>query len=353
MNEKSLMNISLPNFILTEMKDPKVSNQDAIVDGSSKDRKSLRFGDIVRSTYVFANYMKKLRIKHKDAVAILSPNHSHYLTIFNAIGLVGAYSTPINPLATENEIEYQIEATQAKLMIVHHDCIPNALKVSQILKIPIIVIDNHNNEYKNEVNVIDSLDNILRRGLANYSNIQTEEGTFYAEQLNFDATNELISVPFSSGTTGKSKGVMLTHRNLTTNIIQWLISEGNKLELNPSTGQRGVLLIPLPFFHIYALTLGLCAPMYAKCKLVFMSSFDLPKYLENIEYHKVTRSYVAPPIVLQLAKNPTVAKYDLSSLQCLMSAAAPLGPDIQELCASRLNCIVKQGWGMTELSPIG
>jgi acyl-CoA synthetase (AMP-forming)/AMP-acid ligase II len=87
--------------------------------------------------------------------------------------------------------------------------------------------------------------------------------------------------------------------------------------------------------------------------MIFMPSFDLQKYLEIIQEFKVTRSAVVPPIVLGLAKHPMVDKYDLKSLKALMSGAAPLGGDIQKACADRLGCIVKQAWGMTEISPCG
>lgn len=88
-------------------------------------------------------------------------------------------------------------------------------------------------------------------------------------------------------------------------------------------------------------------------KQVFLPAFDLKVYLETIQKHKVTRGYIVPPIALALAKHPMVDQYDLSTVKNLMSGAAPLGFDVQLLCARRLKCQVKQGWGMTELSPVG
>lgn len=98
---------------------------------------------------------------------------------------------------------------------------------------------------------------------------------------------------------------------------------------------------------------GLCVPVFARAKTILMPQFDLQKYLEIIQDHKVTRSAVVPPIVLGLAKHPMVDDYDLSSLKALMSGAAPLGSEVQKQCAERLGCVVKQAWGMTEISPCG
>lgn len=119
------------------------------------------------------------------------------------------------------------------------------------------------------------------------------------------------------------------------------------------SGERGVLLCPLPFFHIYGMIAGMATPLEAGAKLVFMSQFDLPLFLELIQQHKVSRGHVVPPIVLALAKHPIIDNYKLDSLECLMSGAAPLGGNVQEQASLRLNCLIKQAWGMTELSPAG
>jgi len=181
-------------------------------------------------------------------------------------------------------------------------------------------------------------------------NIDTN--SFHANSKHFDC-HDLLTVPFSSGTTGKPKGVMLSHHNLLSNVLQCMPYEGDyiKPKIKNDWSTRGTVLVPLPFFHIYGMTAGMCVPLNAGGKLILMAQFDLQKYLEIIQNHKVTRSYVVPPIVLGLAKHPIVSNYNLSSLECLMSGAAPLGSDVQAMAAKRLNCIIKQAWGMTELSP--
>ena len=114
------------------------------------------------------------------------------------------------------------------------------------------------------------------------------------------------------------------------------------LKENTKSKKRGVLLCPLPFYHIYGMTAGLCVPLYAGAKLVSMSAFDLARWLELVQKHKVTRGHIVPPIALALAKHPIVDKFQLGSLECLMSGAAPLGAEVQAAAAKRLGCIVKQ-----------
>ena len=110
--------------------------------------------------------------------------------------------------------------------------------------------------------------------------------------------------------------------------------------------------MPLPMFHIYGMVIGMLLPVWMQGKTILMSSFDLVLYLELIEKHRVTRSFIVPPILLALAKHPIVDKYDMSSLKTLNCGAAPLGEETANAAATRLDCVVKQGWGMTELSPV-
>ena len=186
-----------------------------------------------------------------------------------------------------------------------------------------------------------TVDNMIASEDMNNIDIQS----FHANSKEFD-NNDIATIPFSSGTTGKPKGVMLTHNNLVSNILQCMPYEGDyiKPKVKNDWNTRGTVLVPLPFFHIYGMVAGMCVPLNAGGKLILMPQFDMQKYLEIAQNHKVTRSYIVPPIILGLAKHPIVSNYDLSSLECLMSGAAPLGSDVQLMAAKRLNCLVKQAW---------
>lgn len=138
---------------------------------------------------------------------------------------------------------------------------------------------------------------------------------------------------------------MLTHRNLISNFYQSMTLEGQYMT-------NANIIIPLPFFHAFGMVMGMCMPLMVAAKVVLLPAFDMIKFLELIQSEKITRAYLVPPIILGLAKHPIVDKYDMSSLKCVLSGAAPLGADVQNECAKRLGILVKQGWGMTELSPV-
>jgi acyl-CoA synthetase (AMP-forming)/AMP-acid ligase II len=137
---------------------------------------------------------------------------------------------------------------------------------------------------------------------------------------------------------------MLTHYNLVANLRQM---EG----LDYFAGSD-VLLCVLPLFHIYGLVVVLNMGLYLGATVVMMPRFDLELFLSLIQKYRVTLSHIVPPIVLQLAKNPVVGNYDLSSLTTIFSGAAPLGAELSIECMQRIGCQIRQGYGMTETSPV-
>jgi 4-coumarate--CoA ligase len=157
--------------------------------------------------------------------------------------------------------------------------------------------------------------------------------------------DHVVALPYSSGTTGLSKGVMLTHRNLVANVAQCL---GAAL---PMGGDDSFVAV-LPFFHIYGMQVLMNCGLRAGARIVTMPRFDLVQFLELHQTHGLTRAFVAPPMVVALAKHPIVDDYDLGALQIVFSGAAPLSAELAVEAGERLGCEVVQGYGMTELSPV-
>ncbi len=137
---------------------------------------------------------------------------------------------------------------------------------------------------------------------------------------------------------------MLTHRNLVANLVQ--------VQGSFPIADEDVLIGCLPFFHIYGMTVIMNQGLRAGATIVTMPRFDLDQFLDLIEGHAVTRAYVVPPIALALARHPAVDERDLSSVEIVMSGAAPLGAELAEQVAARLGCTVIQGYGLTETSPV-
>src|SRR5947207_2512578 len=179
-------------------------------------------------------------------------------------------------------------------------------------------------------------------GVTSFDSLLESDGDVPSVAIN--PREDLIALPYSSGTTGLPKGVMLTHYNLVANMCQM---DGLDYFHRDDT-----LLCVLPLFHIYGLVVVLNMGLHLGATIVTMPRFDLEQFLGLIQKYRVTLSHIVPPIVLKLAKDPSVEKYDLSSLKMIFSGAAPLGPELSHECMQRIGCGIRQGYGMTETSPV-
>jgi acyl-CoA synthetase (AMP-forming)/AMP-acid ligase II len=153
---------------------------------------------------------------------------------------------------------------------------------------------------------------------------------------------DLAFLPFSSGTTGLPKSVMLTHHNLVANLCQMRSAH--------SLREDDVVIAVLPLFHVFGFQVSLNLALRAGATVVILPRFDLKAFLNAIQTYGVTRAEVVPPIVLALANSDLVDRYYLASLSTLTAGAAPLGADLARACAERIGCRVRQGYGMTELA---
>jgi acyl-CoA synthetase (AMP-forming)/AMP-acid ligase II len=164
-------------------------------------------------------------------------------------------------------------------------------------------------------------------------------------EARIDPKNDLVALPYSSGTTGLPKGVMLTHHNL--------VSELTTADARPDLvfpTENDTLLAFLPYFHIYGIVMFLSYGLSHGATIVNMQRFDLEQFLELVQRHGVSYLHLVPPIVIALSKHPMVDNYDLSRAKWALSAAAPLGGPAAEAFTSRLGTQLIQAYGMTEVS---
>ena len=296
----------------------------ALVDAKSGRESSYR--DTVAQIDAFAGALADRGIGVGDVVGLLAPNSTAFAIAFHGILRAGATATTINVLFTAKDIVKQLTDSKAKMLIVVSALLPQAKEAAAAVGMPdeqLVVLDGADGH--------PSAADLLGAGAA-------------PPEVGFDPATHLAVLPYSSGTTGNPKGVMLTHRNLVANVAQTRPVQ----DVQPDD----VVIAIMPFFHIYGMTVLLNAVLHARARLVMMPSFDLEEFLANIQKHKVTVAYIAPPVAVALAKHPMVNKYDMSTLRAVLSGAAPLDEDLGHAVADRIGCRVVQGYGMTELSPV-
>ncbi|MER6953191.1 MULTISPECIES: 4-coumarate--CoA ligase family protein [unclassified Streptomyces] len=295
----------------------------ALIDGT--DGTTLTYDQVDRFHRSVAAALAEAGVRKGDVLALHSPNTVAFPIAFYAATRAGATVTTVHPLATPEEFAKQLDDSAARWIVTVSPLLQTARRAAELAG------------GIEEIFVCDSASG--HRSLIDMLASAAPE-----PQVDIDPVADVAALPYSSGTTGVPKGVMLTHRQIATNLDQL------RSVMRAGPGDR--ILAVLPFFHIYGLTALMNAPLRQGATVVVLPRFDLETFLAAIQNHRITGLYVAPPIVLALAKHPAVALYDLSSLQYVISAAAPLDAELAAACAKRLKLPpVGQAYGMTELSP--
>jgi acyl-CoA synthetase (AMP-forming)/AMP-acid ligase II len=265
-----------------------------------------------------------------DVCAIFAPNSPEYVVAVLAIARLGAVVTTASPLYTKADLAKQLKDSAARVLIASAALAPvwnEAIDGTAIEHV--VTIDASGAATKSAVPLI---------------TFETLAATGAAVPRVALAPHDLVALPYSSGTTGLPKGVMLTHRNLVANILQ-VDSAGHYIDGKDTT------IAFLPFFHIYGLTVIVLMGIWAGVTIVVTPRFELEAYLNLVTRHRATMLHVVPPVVVAFAKHPSVAGRDFSFVRKVFSGAAPLGADVIEQCTRRIGCLVQQGYGMTEASP--
>lgn len=312
--------VSLTDFIFKttgEFKD-----KPALIDGpTGRDLTYGQFEDAVRRT---AASLTRKGFRKGDVFGIFSTNCPEYGVAFHAVAMLGGINTTVNPLYTAEEAAFQLKNSGAKFLVTSPQFVEKAREAAELSGIEDLFAFGE------------------AEGATPFDSLLQSDGD--VPKIEINPREDLVALPYSSGTTGLPKGVMLTHYNLIANLRQM---DGLDYFHDDDT-----LLCVLPLFHIYGLVVVLNMGLHLGATIVTMPRFDLEQFLSLIQKYRVTLSHIVPPIVLQLVRNPIVTDYDLSSLKMIFSGAAPLGAELSRECMQRVGCSIRQGYGMTETSPV-
>ncbi|ALA66890.1 AMP-binding protein [Corynebacterium lactis] len=319
----NLPSLEIPDYSLFDLLfgelDERHENKLAIVDSGSQ----ATFRELKSDIEAFAGALAHRGIKQGDVVALHCPNSTTFAVALHGILRAGATCTTVASLATAEDVEKQIKASGATMMLTTSSIGWAGARGAESAGLPPERI-------------------IGLTGLHGMGEMLAEGHTAPDVDVLGD---DIAVIPFSSGTTGVPKGVQLTHRNLIANVLQ--AGAATEEALREDTPAVTVL----PFFHIYGLTALLNLCLYRRATQYTMAKFDLLDFLGIIQEHRAKFAFIAPPIAVGLAKHPAVDNYDLSSLETIFSGAASLQLDLASQVEKRLDCVMAQGYGMTESSP--
>mmetsp|Transcript_31458 Transcript_31458/g.61350 ORF Transcript_31458/g.61350 Transcript_31458/m.61350 type:complete len:588 (+) Transcript_31458:38-1801(+) len=308
------------------------------------------FVDEDGNSYTFAQFQKAFRtvsagltaagFKQGDVCLILSYNHLQFPVAFHAVSVLGGVVTTCNPAYTENEISHQLRDSAATFAFVCGPCVATLQRAVEICPgvKRVWVWDEEGMDLQKRTSEIQLFSDLL--------DFQTEDLLSpRALESKVIESSDLCALPYSSGTTGLSKGVMLSHGNIVANLCQihglFAFHKGM------------TVMAVLPFYHIYGLVVVMNHSLRHGSTVVIMRRFNPTSFLQLIQTHRISWLPIVPPLVLFLSKSPLVDDYDLSSVTTILCGAAPLGHELAAACVARLNHVdLRQGYGMTELSPV-
>ena len=316
--------VEIPETTITEhilRRADELPDRVALMDGPSG--RSYTYAQLREMIHRFAGGLQARGFGKGDVLGLMAPNIPEYAIAFHGTAVAGGTVTTINPTYGAEEVRFQLNDAGASLLItigMFAETAKEAIEGTSIGK----------------VMTLDGAD-----GTANALELLAADPI---EQVPVDLHDQVVVLPYSSGTTGLPKGVMLTHHNLVANCVQ--------TEPSVNLREHEVSLAFLPFFHIYGMQVLMNLQLSIGATVITLPRFDLQQALELTQNEKITRIYAVPPVILALAKHPLVDEYDLSSLVQVFSGAAPLGAELAAEAAKRIQCEVVQGYGMTELSPV-
>ena len=320
--------IDLPETDLTSVvfgRVDEVGEKPALIEGTTG--RTLTYNQLREQTNKFSAGLNERGFKKGDVMAIFIPNMPEYALVFNAVASVGGINTTVNPLYTAAELAKQLNDSKAKFLVTVPPFLDKALEAA-------------NNSSVEEVFVFGDAE-----GASSFSELMSNDSP--APAVEIDPKNDLVVLPYSSGTTGLPKGVMLTHHNLVANLCQV-----DGFEEQKRMGEDEIILAMLPFFHIYGMVVVMKLALAGGATVVSMPRFEMEEFLGLIQQYKATTLPLVPPVVLGLAKSPLVDQFDLSSVRTIFCGAAPLGRELSIEAGDRIGCPVVQGYGMTEASPV-
>jgi PAS domain S-box-containing protein len=317
--------VDLPEVALTDHVFARVGrfkNKVAIIDGDTGI--SMTYTEVLAGVRRVAAGLAARGLRKGDVCAIYSPNVSEYAVVFYGIVMAGGIVTPINPQYSATELTHQLRDSGARFLVTHPKLRRPALRGARLA----------------------GIEEVFSIGTAAGTTplATLTSGGHRVPRIAVDPVADIAALPYSSGTTGLAKGVMLTHFNIVANLQQMTAVE--------RIDSSEVLVATLPFYHIYGMIMVMTQGLRCGATLVTLAEFKARRLVEIIERYRVTTAYLVPPLVRTLATHAYVDRCNMSSLRDVISSAAPLPEPIARACGERFHCVVRQAYGMTETSPL-
>ncbi len=320
--------------------------------------KSLSYAELVKQVDQFSRILASLGVKKGDRVGLVLPNCPQYVIAYYATLRLGGVIVGNNPLYTERELTHQLKDAGIEVVVTLDVLYPRVAEVRDAVGLREIVVGSVTDYMRFPVNLL-APRTMKKHALAAgepWPPVPAGEKVRWWKDLMKAqyppqpvaqvAADEVAGLIYTGGTTGLSKGAMLTHGNLVSNVIQ-----GAAWFPDLQDGKEGVMCV-IPFFHSYGMTVAMNVGIYKAAKLVLMPQFELVATLKTIQKEKPTLFPGVPRLYIAINEGKETPNFDLKSIRACLSGAAPLPLAVAEKFESITGSKVVEGYGLTETSPI-
>ena len=294
----------------------RLATKPALIDGPSG--RALTYGELAGGVRRVASGLARRGFRQGDVFATICPNVPEFAMAFYGVATLGGATTMLNPLYTADEMQRQLADSGASFVLTVPERLATVREAVEGTRVA-------------EIFVLGEGD-----GAVPFETLLEYDEPLPPVAISSD---DVAALPYSSGTTGRPKGVMLTHRNLLASVL-------TRRAVLPAPEDDTYLCVT-PLFHIAGISV-LNGTLHAGATLVLMPRFDFQTFLRLLQEYRATRTALPPPIVRELGRHPLVADYDLSRLGLVLWSVAPMGEAVARACRERLGCRVKQAYGLTE-----
>jgi len=298
--------------------------------------RKMSFMQLAGAVNKMANALRLLGIGRGDRVMLMMPNCPQFIIAYFGILKAGATVIQTNPLYVEREIEYQANDSRARLLITVDALYPRVAAARPNTNLQYVMVAKLKGEPPVDVHEVLSFEMALQA--ASHADPGVE----------IDPVEDIAVFQYTGGTTGPSKGAMLTHYNLMANVLQ-LNELLNPVE-TPADGERVLTILPL--FHSYGMTVAMNGGFYRGSELILLPKFELPEVMETIKTWKPTSFPGVPTMYVAVNSFPNAEAYGVGSINVCNSGGAAMPVEVMKTFEGRFGASISEGYGLSEASPV-
>lgn len=298
--------------------------------------KTITYAELAAAVNRFASSLQARGVQKGDRVAIMLPNCPQYVIAYYGILQAGAIVTQVNPMLVERELAYLLKDSGAKMIVIYEPLYPRlaAVRGETAVKQAITV----------SFGAPPSVS--LAEGDVTFDEFLAA-GSGAVRPVSIESTHDVAVLQYTGGTTGRSKGAMLTHRNIFANVLQCAEFFKGTFELGK---ERYLTVIPL--FHVFAMTSGMNLAIYQGAENILLPRFELKEVLETIRDKQPTVFPGVPTMYVAITNTPGVEQYGISSIKTCNSGSAPMPLELMRDFESKTGAVILEGYGLSEASPV-